>query len=771
MLRHPVRRTNQRPLRRQWTLPLALMLLAAPPASVASTPTNGWIVWASTRGGTLHDIYLMRSDGTQVTRLTQTGARNPMWSPDGSWIAYETVPAGRTRVMRWDKSDDKEIFAGPPLFWMLDGSGVVCRTGDDFKLVNPDTGAVTHLFSKADFSKIGTKEINPGAITRDGRYLLAHSDRYRQTYAGDNGTFTAYHAAIVLDRQDPSKVYYFGQGCEPTAPPTGGLIYHVCGGGACQGTSPDIYQMQVSDLATRASYQAEMAHSDPDWGHEYFPRISTDGLWLTYGATTGCHDHDTCDYEVFVHKLGAGGADRTRLTTNSANDQWPHMFLGTLWQRPVPQLTLSPTSLSFSALTGGQDPAPQEVAVTNSGAGTLAAVTTSISYGAGAGWLAITRTGTGNAQKLSNAVTAQGLPSGTYTATVDVAASGAGAKQYKVTVAVTDQIQLARIEVTGSAKSCFPGGAVSLTARPLDQNDAPFAATIAWRSNGGGALSPASSGGAVTMHTTAFACGATEGTFQITAESGAVSGAAVVVVAAPLSLPVRINSGSNDYPVEGWLADDAFVSGGADWINPNDVEVSGVPEAGPPALYKSVRHQSPHSYRIPVADGRYLLRLHFADAYTNRSMTYLADGVQILSGFDPSSEAGGVNRALVKSFEVDVVGADGLLIEATSAGDVFEAGIELLPVAPAGGESDGGTEPLGPGPSPDQSGPSRVTETQVTGTLGCSAGPLLPTVGASWLLWVGALAVRGLRGRNRWRRNEANSAVPGRPRARRSRSR
>ena len=161
------------------------------------------------------------------------------------------------------------------------------------------------------------------------------------------------------------------------------------------------------------------------------------------------------------------------------------------------------------------------------------------------------------------------------------------------------------------------------------------------------------------------------------------------------ALPLLINCGSNDYDVAGWNRDDPFVSGGEDWVNPNDVDTTGVTNAAPPEVYKSVRHQSPHSYAIPVPDGEYTLRLHFADAYENRSMDYFVEGVQILSGFDISSEAG-LNRALVKDFPVTVTGGDGMLIEARSEGDVFECGLEILAPAveePGQDGGDGGTIP------------------------------------------------------------------------------
>ncbi len=310
-----------------FVLLVLLTMIHGLPAEAADVPSNGWVVWASNRKDSRHEIYLMKADGTGVKRLTFKGAEFPGWSPDGKWIAYTATTDDSTHVIRHNGSGDKKVCDGKFTFWMWDGSGLICRKTDSYYLINPDTGSSTLKFKKSDFSKIGSKALNPGGITHDGKYLLAHTDLYRTGFSGDNGTFKAYHAAVILDFSNKSKVYYFGSGCEPTTPPKGTVVYHVCGD--CP-TKPDPYRMLLADLSTRSSYKAEIAHKDSDWGHEYFPRISNDNVWMVYGATTGCHDHDTCDYEIYVHRTGAVGVARAHITTDTSNDQWPHLFVGTL---------------------------------------------------------------------------------------------------------------------------------------------------------------------------------------------------------------------------------------------------------------------------------------------------------------------------------------------------------------------------------------------------------------------------------------------------------
>jgi len=185
-----------------------LVIMILPGTAGAETPSDGWIVFASDRQGGRHEIFLMRADGTNVSQLTTTGAKFPIWSPNGAWIAYRTEPTLRTRVMRWDKSQDKEIFAGEPLFFMHDGSGLVCADGDDLYRVDPDNGSSQYMFRKDDFSHLVGKSWGPGGISANGRWLVAWSDRYRNGYTGTNGTFDSYHCAVILDIQNKGDIFF-----------------------------------------------------------------------------------------------------------------------------------------------------------------------------------------------------------------------------------------------------------------------------------------------------------------------------------------------------------------------------------------------------------------------------------------------------------------------------------------------------------------------------------------------------------------------------------
>lgn len=118
-----------------------------------------------------------------------------------------------------------------------------------------------------------------------------------------------------------------------------------------------------------------------------------------------------------------------------AYDMGPHEYVS----GSTPVLNITPTSLSFSAIQGGTNPTPQNVAVTNVGAGSLADITTSINWITGNSWLQVTKGGSGNLQSLTNTATIGTLSAGTYTAICSVFAAGASNSPQICTVTFTIQ--------------------------------------------------------------------------------------------------------------------------------------------------------------------------------------------------------------------------------------------------------------------------------------------------------------------------------------------
>lgn len=74
-----------------------------PPANYWSpwSPDGRWLVFTSTRDNN-QEIYKIRADGSQLTRLTDNPRYDgqPIWSPDGEWIAFLSVRDSAFEVYR-----------------------------------------------------------------------------------------------------------------------------------------------------------------------------------------------------------------------------------------------------------------------------------------------------------------------------------------------------------------------------------------------------------------------------------------------------------------------------------------------------------------------------------------------------------------------------------------------------------------------------------------------------------------------------------------------
>ncbi|MCK4873492.1 MAG: right-handed parallel beta-helix repeat-containing protein, partial [Phycisphaerales bacterium] len=199
-----------------------------------------------------------------------------------------------------------------------------------------------------------------------------------------------------------------------------------------------------------------------------------------------------------------------------------------------------------------------------------------------------------------------------------------------------------------------------------------------------------------------------------------------------------INSG-NAGAIGQWAADQYYVDGSTSSFT-SVVDTSGVTNPAPMEVYQSYRRAASSgvgntlNYQIPVPDGVYTLRLHFAEpSYTgagSRVFDILAEGLLEVDDFDIAASAGGRYIATTATISVTAVGGDGItltFVNETSAYAIVSA-IEL-------------TEAAGGVPSPtvdidlstDSGGSwSSIATGVATGVFGrgsylWAAGPLTPT--------------------------------------------
>ena len=167
---------------------------------------------------------------------------------------------------------------------------------------------------------------------------------------------------------------------------------------------------------------------------------------LTVTATTGSFAAGTYNATVSVSSVVASNSPQT-------------VAVSFVISSSGPAISLSPTSLSFSAVQGGASPAAKTVSVTNIGTGTLSGLSASVSYANGSGWLSASLNTTTAPATLTVTATTGSLAAGTYNATVSV--SSGVASNSPQTVAVSFAISAGATYTLTTSVSPAASGSVA----------------------------------------------------------------------------------------------------------------------------------------------------------------------------------------------------------------------------------------------------------------------------------------------------------------------
>jgi hypothetical protein len=133
---------------------------------------------------------------------------------------------------------------------------------------------------------------------------------------------------------------------------------------------------------------------------------------------------------------GLASGQYTAVVTVAAPSVQARMIQIAFTVTPGPAIGLSRTTVAFSAFTGGADPLPETMIITNAGGGSLTGLTAGApQYASGTpGWLTAELAGTEAPATLTLTAAAGALSDGTYTATVSVSSSVAGNSPIQITV-------------------------------------------------------------------------------------------------------------------------------------------------------------------------------------------------------------------------------------------------------------------------------------------------------------------------------------------------
>ena len=157
------------------------------------------------QGGANYDIYVMNADGSGVTNLTTTSADvaswfsqlNPKWSPDGTRIAYDGDDG--LYVMNVDGSGQTRIASGQDATWSPDGTRIAFAGQGGIFAVSPDGTGLVQLTSSPGFDE------SPAYSSDGSRIAYHHSqgdDRatYTMNVDGSNITQVADFQADTMGR-------------------------------------------------------------------------------------------------------------------------------------------------------------------------------------------------------------------------------------------------------------------------------------------------------------------------------------------------------------------------------------------------------------------------------------------------------------------------------------------------------------------------------------------------------------------------------------------
>lgn len=111
---------------------------------------RGYPKGGTSGGGANYDIYVMNADGSGVTNLTTSPADiqgrdsqgSPAWSPDGSMIAYD---GPGVYVMNADGSDQRKLSDGTAPTWSPDGSRIAFVFNGGLWTIEPDGNGLRQL--------------------------------------------------------------------------------------------------------------------------------------------------------------------------------------------------------------------------------------------------------------------------------------------------------------------------------------------------------------------------------------------------------------------------------------------------------------------------------------------------------------------------------------------------------------------------------------------------------------------------------------------------
>ncbi|MEM7196014.1 MAG: lysylphosphatidylglycerol synthase domain-containing protein [Pseudomonadota bacterium] len=285
---------------------------------------NGFVVWSSNRSGN-HDIWKMTLPDMVATPVTQHGHTEfyPRISPDGSKLVFarSVQPYVSQRDwVQWNvvlldlKSGHQKVLSPQSTFpfWIDPHTVGYLRNGNSVRQMDIQDLTETVLFDATAQDGMSSQVLLSTPHYHPERKEVVFTARQHEIGLNSGTWGTARSTA-----QGPP--VGMEKGCQVFWSEDGAFLYQVAGGGR--------QKTRFVRIDPNSGEQTPWFDSAGEYSHEYFPKLSSDSRILVFGASTGGHEHDTADYELFLWRVDASPDSAVRLTFHTGNDNWPDVFL------------------------------------------------------------------------------------------------------------------------------------------------------------------------------------------------------------------------------------------------------------------------------------------------------------------------------------------------------------------------------------------------------------------------------------------------------------
>ncbi len=267
-----------------------------------------------------------------------------------------------------------------------------------------------------------------------------------------------------------------------------------------------------------------------------------------------------------------------------------------------------------------------------------------------------------------------------------IGSDGVHSHAVPVTLTVGNPTPDFALSASPSSVTVAPGSPASYTATVAPSNG--FAATVNLTVTGlpAGASAqfmptsiPSGSGNSTLAVSTTATTPTGSYAVTITGTSGSLTHSTSVTLVVATS-GTFINSGG---PAAAPFVADEFFSGGGTINHANPIDVSGVTNPAPAAVYQTARVDT-FSYTVPgfVSGSSHTVRLHFCETYFSaagaRTFNVTINSSQVLTDFDIYKAAGAKNKAVIETFTLNASSSGQYVIQFTSVvNNSLVSGIEI----------------------------------------------------------------------------------------------